>query len=39
MVSTDKDGQIQVDQQKVQQVIDTQTMKNVFQGNGGEIST
>jgi hypothetical protein len=35
MVSTDKDGQIQVDQQKAQQVIDMQAMKNVFQGTGG----
>jgi hypothetical protein len=35
MVSKSKDGQIQIDQQKAQQVIDMQAMKNVFQGNSG----
>ena len=35
MVTTSTDGQVQIDQQKAQQVIDMQAMKNVFQGDSG----
>lgn len=36
MVSTAKDGSMRVDQQKAQQVIDMQSIKNVFEGDGGK---
>jgi hypothetical protein len=36
IVSTSKDGQLQIDQQKASQVIDMQAIKNVFQGASGD---
>ena len=36
IVSSTKDGQVQIDQQKASQVIDMQAIKNVFQGASGD---